>query len=157
MRTSLHFLTLGLVWLSGATASQWAHAAEAEGDTPTPVLSHAVPRGQALVEADFETLALSAGAARGALTVRQAVGQEARRNLRAGAPVRSGDLVPARLIHRGESVTIEVVSGALQISSAGRALDDAARGENVRVLNLATNRTIEGTAEAAGRIAIRIP
>lgn len=154
-RTQLHVLMAGILWIAGTGALP--AAAAAEEDLPTPVLLHSISRGQSLSEADFEQAPLSAGAARGALSIEEATGQEARRNLRAGSPVRATDVTTPRLVHRGESVTIEVVSGGLQISSAGRALDDATRGEPVRVLNLATNRTIEGIAQAAGRVAIRIP
>ena len=62
------------------------------------------------------------------------------RRLNAGAPVRSTDLTAPRLVRRGEAVTISLISGALKITSAGRALSDGGKGEQVRVLNLATNR-----------------
>jgi flagellar basal body P-ring formation protein FlgA len=76
------------------------------------------------------------------------------RRLNAGAPVRSSDLTAPRVVRRGDAVTIAVVSGALRIASPGRALADAARGDNVRVVSLATNRTLEGVAAAPGEVRI---
>ncbi len=156
-RTSLSLLVAAALGTCGTGASLPALAAGAPAETATtPVLAHAVTRGQALSASDFVEAPLSPSAARGSLSATDVDGMEARRNLRAGAPVRATDITTARLVHRGDSVTIEVVSGALQITSAGRALDDASRGENVRVFNTATNRTIEGVAHAAGRVAIQI-
>ncbi|MBF7012894.1 flagellar basal body P-ring formation chaperone FlgA, partial [Novosphingobium sp. HR1a] len=92
-----------------------------------------------------------------ALSPADAAGQEATRRIMAGSAVRVADVAAPRLVRRGENVTIALVSGALRITSPGRALADAARGEPVRVLNLATNRTLEGTAAATGEVRIALP
>lgn len=117
-----------------------------------PVLARAVERGEVLSKADFETGRVLPAVARNALSPAEAAGQEATRRLNAGAPVRAGDLTAPRVVRRGENVTIALVSGGLKITSAGRALGDAGRGEPVRVLALATNRTFEGVAMAPGEV-----
>lgn len=129
-------------------------AAGQGGGTPTPVLVRTVERGQILSATDFDIERLPVAVARGALTPAEAAGQEATRRLVAGVPVRSGDVAAARLVHRGETVTIALVSGALRITSPGRALSDAGLGEPVRVLNLATSRTLDGVATASGEVRI---
>lgn len=131
--------------------------ASASNGEAVPVLSRSVDRGEVLSRADFETGHVAAAVARGALSAAEAAGQEATRRLNAGAPVRAGDLAAPRLVRRGETVTIALVSGALRITSPGRALSDAGRGEPVRVLSLATNRTLEGTAAATGEVRIVAP
>lgn len=117
-----------------------------------PVLARTVERGEVLSKADFETARILPAIARYALSPAEAAGREATRRLNAGAPVRAGDLAAARVVRRGETVTISLVSGALKITSAGRALADAGKGEPVRVLALATNRTLEGVATAPGEV-----
>ncbi len=119
-----------------------------------PVLARAVDRGEVLSTSDFETGRVLPAIARNALSPAEAAGQEAVRRLNAGAPVRSSDLTAPRVVRRGDAVTIAVVSGALRIASPGRALADAARGDNVRVVSLATNRTLEGVAAAPGEVRI---
>lgn len=131
-------------------------AAQPAGE-PTPVLVRTVERGDILSGSDFETVRMPVAAGRGALTPGEAAGQEAVRRIVAGSPVRSGDVASARLVRRGDTVTIAVVSGALRITSPGRALADAGRGEPVRVLSLATNRTLEGVAAATGEVRILAP
>nr|WP_314463935.1 flagellar basal body P-ring formation chaperone FlgA [uncultured Novosphingobium sp.] len=119
-----------------------------------PVLARTVERGEVLSKADFVTAPVFPAIARNALSPAEAAGQEAVRRLNAGAPVRSTDLTPPRLVRRGEAVTISLVSGNLKISSPGRALSDGTRGEQVRVLNLATNRTLDAVAEGSGDVRI---
>lgn len=131
---------------SGAPASEAA-----------PVLARTVERGEVLSRADFETARVLPTVARNALSPAEAAGLEAARRLNAGAPVRAGDLVSARVVRRGEAVTISLVSGALRITAAGRALGDAGRGDPVRVMSLATNRTLEGVALAAGEVRVQAP
>ncbi|TCM17692.1 flagella basal body P-ring formation protein FlgA [Novosphingobium sp. PhB165] len=119
-----------------------------------PVLVRTVERGETLGAGDFTQSPLAPGSARGALSPAQAAGQEATRRLNQGAPVRAGDVAAPRLIHRGEAVTISVSTATMHISSAGRALADAGKGEPVRVLNLATNRTLDAVADGPGQVSI---
>lgn len=120
----------------------------------TPVLARTVEKGETLAPADFTTAALAPATARGAAGPREASGQEAVRRLAAGSPVRANDIVAPRIIHRGEAVTIMLVSGALRISASGRALSDGVRGQAVRVLNLSTSRTLDAMADAPGQVRI---
>ncbi|MFC0686537.1 flagellar basal body P-ring formation chaperone FlgA [Novosphingobium clariflavum] len=133
-----------------------AAPAAAPDTVVTAVLDRTVERGERLSASDFSKAALPAVTARGTLTPAQAAGQEASRRLSAGAPVRAADVVPPRLVRRGEAVTISVASGTMRITSAGRALSDAAKGEPVRVLNLATSRTLDAVAEAPGQVSIPV-
>lgn len=119
-----------------------------------PVLARPVEKGETLSAADFTAAALSPGAARGALPARDAAGREAIRRLSAGSPVRATDIVAPRVVRRGEGVTITLASGALRITTAGRALSDGARGDAVRVLNLGTNRTLDAVADAPGQVRV---
>lgn len=148
MHAALLFLAASLP-VAGATARP--------AGEPTPVLVRTVERGQVLSATDFQTVRIAPAIAHGALIPSEAAGQEATRRLAAGAPVRAGDVAPARLVRRGEAVTIALVSGALRITSPGRALSDAGMGEPVRVLNIATSRTLDGIAAASGEVRITAP
>ena len=77
------------------------------------------------------------------------------RDLSAGATVRPGDLVAPRLVRRGEPVTVALRAGNLVITAAGRALSSGGRGEPVRVVVPATNRTLDGIVEGSGAVRIR--
>jgi len=130
-------------------------AAQAAAPAPTvevAVLSRTVERGEPLSAADFATEARPVAAAHGAVAPADAAGQEAARRLAAGSVVRAGDLVRAQAVRRGEPVTIAYRVGSLSISTQGRALSSGGLGDPVRVVSLATNRTLDGTVESAGTV-----
>lgn len=81
----------------------------------------------------------------GALTdMADAVGLEARVTLYPGRPVRPGDLGPPALIERNATVPLAYRSGWLTIMAEGRALERAAIGDRLRVMNLASRSTVVG-------------
>lgn len=119
-----------------------------------PVLIRNVERGEILSKTDFTSDEISKAIARNALAPEAASGLQAVRNLTAGMPVKATDVMSPPLVRRGENVTISLVTGSLTITSAGRALSNAGKGESVRVLNIATNRTVDAIAENSGDVRI---
>ena len=129
-------------------------AGHAQATADVPVLTHAVARGERLATDDFAVEARTAAQGRGALSSADAAGKEATRNLAAGSIVRAPDVIAPRLVRRGEPVSVTVRSGALAIATPGRALGGGAAGDLVRVVILATNRTLDGVVEAAGEVRV---
>ncbi len=125
---------------------------------PSPdafVLARDVAAGELLSETAFRPRRDTDRAApRGALSPAEADGMEATHRLLAGTAVRRIDLRPRRAIRRGDPVTVSFRSGALSISTQGKALGDAAVGASLRVLTASTHRTIDAVAEAAGRVRV---
>ncbi|MBR0550927.1 flagellar basal body P-ring formation chaperone FlgA [Stakelama marina] len=131
-----------------------AAAQTAPATAAADVLTHTVQRGDVLTASDFVSEEIPVARARSVLSAQDAAGMEARRILRAGMPVRSGDLIEPRLVRRGEPVTISIRSGSLAITANGRALGDAALGEPVRVFSEATNHTLDAVVEGSGAVRI---
>lgn len=82
------------------------------------------------------------------------IGYELRRDTPSGQPLRSRDMAAPRMVLRGSLVTLKVASANMVLSAEGRALQDGAKGETVRVLNTHSNRTVEGTVENNGIVAV---
>lgn len=143
-------LLLGLATLPGGSLAAQAAGAGVVAD----ILTRPIQRGDLLSEHDFVPQEIAAAQARGIVSAQQAAGLEARRTLRSGVPVRASDLTEPRLVRRGEPVTITLRSGGLTISAIGRALADGALGEPVRVFSEATNQTLDGVVESAGRVRV---
>jgi flagella basal body P-ring formation protein FlgA len=80
----------------------------------------------------------------------EAVGLETRVNLYPGRPIRAGDLRAPAVIGRNDIVTLRYDTGAILIVTEGRSLDRAARGERLRVLNLASRTTVAAVAAGPG-------
>ncbi|MET0309668.1 MAG: flagellar basal body P-ring formation chaperone FlgA [Sphingomonas sp.] len=132
-------------------------AGPAVEDVQVAVLHQPVARGERIEAGDFTMEARAPATARGALSIENAAGMEATRNLQAGSIVRQGDVMRPQLVHRGEPVTIRIASGALVITATGRALGGAGQGDAVRVVVNATNRTLDGVVESAGTVRISAP
>jgi len=128
-------------------------AAEAEAD----VLARPILRGKLFAQEDFVRKSVSAAMARFALRAQDVAGKEARRALPAGATVRAADVGAPTLVRRGEAVSLVMRSGRLTIAALGRALGDGAAGGLVRVVNLATDRTLDAHVIAAGTAEVRAP
>ena len=71
-----------------------------------------------------------------------AVGMQAARNIRAGAPVAKEDLKKAVLVQRNQPVTILSRVGPVTVSLVGKADGDAAIGEQLSVTTLDRKRTL---------------
>lgn len=81
----------------------------------------------------------------------QVIGLSARRALRAGSPVAARDLASPQVIARNDTVEVAFVAGGVKLTVMGRATRNAAIGEPVPVLNLASGKTIEAIATGPGR------
>jgi len=82
------------------------------------------------------------------------VGKQLRRALTAGAVVAPQSVKALPLIRQGEAVTLVIRRGGMEVSSSGVALNDAEQGQRVRVRNEASQKVVEGTATASGRVEV---
>jgi flagella basal body P-ring formation protein FlgA len=117
------------------------------------VIANGTIRGQTLIgPGDVALIDADTPGALDALT--DAIGMEARVNLYAGRPVRPGDLRPPAIVDRNQIVTIRFDHGGLLVITEGRAMDRAAAGEPLRVLNLSSRNTITAIAAAPGLVIV---
>jgi flagellar basal body P-ring formation protein FlgA len=126
-------------------------------DVQVAVLARPIEKGARIEAGDFSMEGRTPAASRGALTIDAAAGMEAARNLPAGGIVRSADVMRPQLVRRGEPVTIKIVSGALVITSSGRALSGGGKGDAVRVVTNTTSRTLDGVIDGSGSVRIAAP
>jgi flagellar basal body P-ring formation protein FlgA len=71
-------------------------------------------------------------------------GQRLRRPLAADEALSFDALVPANLIHRGQTVVLLAHAGALEVRMNGVALADGRASERIRVQNTSSQRVVEG-------------
>ncbi len=70
------------------------------------------------------------------------IGMEANRAFYRGQPIDESKLRPPTLIKRNAIVQMEFARGAMTISAEGRALDNGALGDRIRVMNLGSKRIV---------------
>lgn len=82
------------------------------------------------------------------------VGRAPRRHLRAGEPVRTGDVRAPVLINRGSLVMMIYQTPYMTISLRGKATQDGAKGDTIRVLNVQSKREIDAVVASADTVVV---
>ncbi|MDL0433052.1 flagellar basal body P-ring formation chaperone FlgA [Marinobacter sp. TBZ242] len=92
---------------------------------------------------------------RGAITsAEQLIGMEMRRGVNAGTVFTPDLILAPAAVERGDHVIISASSGNFSVNSRGRALASAGVGEQVRVENLSSSRTVRARVVAPGHVEI---
>ncbi len=110
-----------------------------------PVLTHRMSPGDKITEADVDWMRVPATRVSQNIIDDKSdlIGFTPRRSLRPGEPVRSSDIEAPRLVEKGSTVAITYRLANMSLSTRGRALEDGALGESIRVVNPRSHRTIE--------------
>ena len=90
----------------------------------------------------------------GAASLEDVIGLETRVALYPGQPIKLGEIGPAAVITRNDVVTMIYSAGGLTIITDGRALDRAAVGDRVRVMNLDSRMTVTGRVREDGAVEV---
>jgi flagellar basal body P-ring formation protein FlgA len=121
-----------------------------------PVAARTLERGAIIGAADIEKADITVlGARQTAITdPRDLVGKQLRRSVRAGQPFIGIDVKEPDLVRKGDTVSMVLRNGNLAIATAGRALEDGARDQVIKVQNIASRKVVEGRVSGAGSITI---
>jgi flagella basal body P-ring formation protein FlgA len=138
-----------------ATAAFSAYAAEPK-QAEIAVPAHDIARGAVISAGDLVLQQVSiARASSGALRdPADAVGKQARRNLREGETVRDSDLKRPTLVAKGSTVTMVFEAPGMQLMAPGRALGEGGMGETVTILNPTSYRQVEGIVVGPGTVKV---
>ena len=77
-----------------------------------------------------------------------AVGLTASRPIAGGAFLTNQQLVAAKAVQRGQSVTLIADAGGMSVRMAGKALNDGLINQRVKVQNLSSGKIVEGIARS---------
>jgi flagella basal body P-ring formation protein FlgA len=127
--------------------------------TDLAVPNRAVAMGDVLAAGDIERIKLPRDriASDTIVDAAQLVGKSARHALRAEQPVRAGDVQDPVVVHKGDLVSIEIVTDTMQLSAQGKSLDDGAMGANIRVTNTQSSRVVDATVVGPNRVTVGTP
>ncbi|WP_424982980.1 flagellar basal body P-ring formation chaperone FlgA [Maritalea sp. S77] len=121
-----------------------------------PFISKTKAKGEILKLSDIEFRPASEQVVRaqGALRIEELIGKSLTRSLRGGSPIRLSDVAEPDVVNRNELVTLYFQKGALTLTVKAKALQSAALDEPVTVLNLMSNKPIQGIVTGAGAVTI---
>jgi len=151
------FMKVGLV--SGSTPATLTPGASAAKAAPAPEFRQVVvaatnlPAGQVLQRDSLKLDRMEADKISKAhyLESQGLEGQELLRAVRAGEPIRVSDLRPATLVKRGEMVLMTIGSPAtFEISVKAEAMQDGRVGEQIKLRNTESGRTLSGVVTGKG-------
>jgi flagella basal body P-ring formation protein FlgA len=121
-----------------------------------PVPKRLISAGDVIAADDLEWQAVHLSRLSGnSLTdAEQLVGRMAKRPLKAGQILRQSDVAVSPVIRKNDLIRLVVKTGQMTLTVQGKALQDAALGQTVRVMNVNSNRQLTGTVIDAGTVAI---
>jgi flagella basal body P-ring formation protein FlgA len=121
-----------------------------------PVLARSVAPGEVIQLSDLDWMAVRIDhvAANAVTDPKQLVGMTARRPLRSNQMLRVNDVAMAPTIHRGSMITLLVQTENMTLTTQGRALEDAAIGQPIRVVNPMSNKTLTGVVKDPTTVSI---
>lgn len=120
------------------------------GTSPAVVAAHAIVMGSVLTAKDLrveqhDMSDLPPGFLDDAAI---AVGLTASRPISGGAFLTNQQLMSAKAVQRGQSVTLVADAGGMSVRMAGKALGDGLVNQRVRVQNLSSGKIVEGIARS---------
>jgi flagella basal body P-ring formation protein FlgA len=123
-----------------------------------PVLSHPLAPGEVIQLSDIDWLSvrLDRVAPNAATDPKQLVGMTARRPLRDRTMLRLSDVTMAAAVKRGTMVTLLVTTENMTLTAQGRALEDAALGQPIRVVNTMSNKQLTGVVRDGTTVTIPV-
>lgn len=125
---------------------------------PTPALADAVivtrslPARALVGPADITTVAADIPGA--ATAPDQVLGLALRVAVQAGRPLGPDDVTSPPMVLRNQVIRLHYSQGGMSITTEGRALEQGALGQVVRVMNLASRETLAGTVLADGSVEV---
>ena len=121
-----------------------------------PVASERLMPGDIVEKGDVKIASVPVqGLPRGVLTDRDSlVGMQVDRLIRSGKAFVEGAVIEPHVIERGEKVTIKYVMNSMTLEADGKALSDAALGDEVRVINRVSSKTVYGKAAENGYVIV---
>lgn len=90
------------------------------------------------------------------MDMEQLVGRSPMRWTRAGEAFKRGEVQAAIVVRRGTLVSMVLRSPNMTLTTQGKALDDGAMGEAIRVLNTSTNRTVYATVIRPDVVSVKL-
>jgi flagella basal body P-ring formation protein FlgA len=115
-----------------------------ERTTQIPVLKSALRNGDIIGSGDIEWIDVSIRtlAPDAIIDADKLLGKTPVRLISTNAPIRIKDVTNPQLVSRGDEITILVMSGGMQLTAKGKAMQNGSEGDVIRAVNVASNRSI---------------
>lgn len=122
-----------------------------------PVLKSPLRSGSIIGKHDIETITIPEKSLPQniALNASELIGTTPRRMLSSGEPVKINEIEAPKLVERGDAITMTFKRGALELTAKGKALENGAIGDTIRVVNTGSKKTLEAIVTASQEVSIQ--
>lgn len=122
-----------------------------------PVLRNSLKNGDIIGVQDIDWIDMAQNKipAGTAMTEKDLIDMTPKRVAAAGKPMLLLDLTPPKMVDRGDAITLVFETGAMTLTAKGKALQDGALGDMVRVANTDSNKSLQGVVTAHREVTIR--
>jgi len=124
--------------------------------TRIPILARRLDRNDIIGKRDIEWKTVRAETVDGRTItdLESLVGQSPRRPITADRAIREDEVQPPTLVTRGKQVTIELTTPLMQLTALGKALQNGAKGDVVRVQNNNSGKIISAVVIGDKQVAV---
>lgn len=124
----------------------------------TPTLVRRINRGEVIQAHDVRMARIRAATvpAEALMRTEAIVGKAARRALAPGESIRGADLQAPVVVEKGSAVTVVVQTPYMVLTTQGRALEDGAMGETIRVMNSRSKKIVEAQVAKSDTVVVQV-
>jgi flagella basal body P-ring formation protein FlgA len=113
--------------------------------------AHTLPAGSVITAGDLRVIDTDRP---GLTDPSAAIGMQTRITIYEGRPLHANMLQAPRLVDRNQIVRLSFLRGGLRIDTEGRAMDDGAAGDLIRVMNIGSRSTVSAQVMPDGSLAV---
>ena len=127
-----------------------------EDGMDVPVLTRALKTGEIVASDDVMFVRMAASRVpRGTVGgAEKLVGFSAKRQLRAGLPLRESDVQKPLVVRKGDAVTMVFRAPGIELTSRGKAMTDGGVGDTVAVVNVQSLKQIDAVVIGGGAVTV---
>jgi flagella basal body P-ring formation protein FlgA len=124
--------------------------------TEIPVLARRLERGEIISPDDIDWRSVPADEIGRNVVVdpEEMIGMTSRRSIVPGQPLRVDDLRAPVVVEKNSLITIELVTERMRLSVQGRALENGARDQAIRVMNTQSNKVVTATVRGPAKVEV---
>lgn len=124
-----------------------------------PVLKRQMRSGDTITEKDIELRDVAISSLRGDVVndLSSLIGKSPLRTISMGRPIREQEIAQPTLVKKNTLVQMQFNSGPMQISDAGQAMEDGAKGSVISVRNVSSKKLIRAMVTGAETVEVLPP
>ncbi len=127
--------------------------------TSVPVLKSGLQQGDVITADDLDYIDLRNTdiGANVVVDAQKIIGMSPRRGLQPLKPMVAGDILPPVMVKKGEMVTITLESATMSLTTQGKAMENGAAGEVIKIINTSSGQSLDAVVTGARTVTVSAP